>query len=190
MFSRRMFIAGAATAGAFVSSGSAFAQVNASRVLQVMADNGQLPEFVSPTLFGDAPFETTLSAGTTSLITGLAEVYLALDNRLSAEQLMALPAALAGDYGRNEINAVNEEISSKSNIDLSALAGVAGEEAQQHIRNATLHSGLSSVYHAIAIQQAREIAENTSSSARGIGGGLGGSALQPTPWGIDALCRL
>ena len=174
MFSRRLFLAGAATAGAISLSGAASAQVDANRVLQMMAANGQLPEFISPTLFGDAPFETTLAAGTTSLVTGLAEIYLALDDRLSAEQLMALPAALAGDYGRNEINSVNEGIASKSNIDLESIAGVAGDEAQQHIRNATLQSGLSTAFHAIAVEQARELAENTSSSARGLGGGLGG----------------
>lgn len=174
MFSRRKFIAGAATAGVVVGGGAAFGQVDASQVLQVMAANGQLPEFISPTLFGDAPFETTLAAGTSSLVSGLAELYLALDDRLSAEQLMALPAALAGDYGRSEINAVNEEISNKRNIDLDGVAGVAGEEAQQHIRSATLQAGLSTAYHAIAIDQARELAEDTSRNARGLGGGLGG----------------
>jgi alkylhydroperoxidase/carboxymuconolactone decarboxylase family protein YurZ len=174
MLSRRLFLAGATTAGALSLSGTASAQVDANRVLQMMAANGQLPEFISPTLFGDAPFETTLAAGTTSLVTGLAEIYLALDDRLSAEQLMALPAALAGGYGRSEINSVNEGLASKSNIDLDSVAGVAGEEAQQHIRNATLQSGLSTVYHAIAVEQARELAASTSNSARGLGGGLGG----------------
>ena len=174
MFSRRFFLAGASAAGALSLSGAAIAEVDANRILQMMAANGQLPEFLSPTLFGDAPFETTLAAGTTSLVTGLAEIYLALDDRLAAEQLMALPAALAGDYGRDEINSVNEELANKSNVDLSSIAGVAGEEAQQHIQNATLQSGLSTVYHAIAVEQARELAESTSNSARGLGGGLGG----------------
>lgn len=174
MFSRRLFLAGAASAGAFTLSGAASAQVDVNRVLQMMAANGQLPEFISPTLFGDAPFETTLAAGTASLVSGLAEIYLALDDRLSAEQLMALPAALSGDYGRREINSVNEQIASKSNVDLDSIAGVAGEEAQQHIRNATLQSGLSTAFHAIAVEQARELAENTGNSVRGIGGGLGG----------------
>lgn len=175
MFSRRMFITGAATAGMVAGSSVAFGQqVNALDIVRMLADSGQLPDFISPALFGNAPFEQTLAEGTTSLVVGLAEVYFALEDRLAAEQLMALPAALVGDYGRDEMRLVNEGLSDKRNLDLESISGLAGESAGQHIRNATLRAGLSIPYHAIAIQQGRELAESTSQNLRGLGGGLQG----------------
>lgn len=173
---RRGFLFGlsAGTAMAFGTTSAAHAQIGP--MFQQLASSGALPPFIDGALFGNAPFPMTLARGTTSLVRSLAELYLAIDDRASAEQLSLLSGALQGEYGADDISAVQVVVESKSSIDLAAVNATSNATAAEHIQKSTLYSGLGIAYNAIAIDQGRELAQNTGRSLRGLGsGGLGGA---------------
>lgn len=168
---RREFAAASlASLGIAGLTSSSFAQVGST--LSQLAGSGVLPDFIDPALFGQSEFDVTLGRGTMSLASALSEVYFAINDRESAEQLRLVSTALIGDYNNNDLENVQSTINSKSDIDVGSLQIEANEEATGHMNRATLYSGLGIAYNAIAIDQGREFVDETSNSLRS-GGGLG-----------------